>query len=226
MPVLKNPKHELFAQGLFEGLSADAAYARAGYAPNRGNATRLKANESITRRVQELLDAREDRIHTKFEVTKERILNELAKIGFHDIRRAVRWHGHLVEEEDNPDGGDTLVIKRTYSNVVELISSDQIDDDTASAIAEVSQSPTGGLKVKFYDKQAALVNMGKHLGMFKDVLEHTGKDGGPIAHQMSPQPTGDDHLEDITKRYALKTVELLAPKPNGHLNGKANGTKH
>lgn len=60
----------------------------------------------------------------------------------------------------------------------------------------------------------------------KVALEHTGKDGGPIAHTVAPQPTGDDHLEDITKRYALKTVELLAPKPNGHLNNKANGTKH
>ncbi len=56
--------------------------------------------------------------------------------------------------------------------------------------------------------------------------EHTGKDGGPIEHTVTPQPTGEDHLEDITKRYALKAVEVLAPKANGHLNGKANGTKH
>lgn len=52
--------------------------------------------------------------------------------------------------------------------------------------------------------------------------EHTGR----IEHALIPQPTGEDHLEDITKRYALKAVEVLAPKANGHLNGKANGTKH
>ncbi|ENO82074.1 hypothetical protein B447_05033 [Thauera sp. 27] len=37
-----------------------------------------------------------------------------------------------------------------------------------------------GLRVKFHDKRAALVDVGRHLGMFKDKVEHTGKDGGPI----------------------------------------------
>lgn len=180
MPPLKNAKHELFAQNIAEGMSADAAYESAGYKANDGNASRLKGNERISDRVAELLATREDRLHKKFEVTKERILAELAKIGFSDIRKAIKWHGHLITEEDNPEGGDVLIIKNTYSNNVSLISSDDLDDDTAAAIAEVSQSPTGGLKIKLYDKKGALVDMGKHLGMFKEVHEHTGKDGEPI----------------------------------------------
>jgi hypothetical protein len=40
MPVLPNNKHELFAQGLAKGLSADAAYQAAGYKRDRGNAAR------------------------------------------------------------------------------------------------------------------------------------------------------------------------------------------
>jgi hypothetical protein len=54
MPALLNPKHELFVQGLFQGMTADAAYEAAGFSPNRGNATRLKANESIVKRLAEL----------------------------------------------------------------------------------------------------------------------------------------------------------------------------
>lgn len=54
MPVLENPKHERFANALVEGMSADAAYAAAGYKPNPGNATRLKRNDSILKRVAEL----------------------------------------------------------------------------------------------------------------------------------------------------------------------------
>jgi phage terminase small subunit len=42
---LKNAKHERFAQGLVEGLTADRAYERAGYKRNRKNVTRLKTNE-------------------------------------------------------------------------------------------------------------------------------------------------------------------------------------
>ena len=53
MPILPNNRHELFAQGLATGLSADAAYQAAGYKPNRGNAATLKANQSISKRVED-----------------------------------------------------------------------------------------------------------------------------------------------------------------------------
>lgn len=54
MSLLSNPRHEAFAQALAKGKTADEAYALAGFKPNRGNATRLKANDSIQKRVQEL----------------------------------------------------------------------------------------------------------------------------------------------------------------------------
>jgi len=61
MPSLKNPRHEKFALYLFDGKTADEAYELAGFKPNRGNATRLKANESIVKRLRELQDARVER---------------------------------------------------------------------------------------------------------------------------------------------------------------------
>lgn len=54
MPVLKNARHEQFAQGLATGMTGDDAYVAAGFAPNRGNAARLKANESIRKRAAEI----------------------------------------------------------------------------------------------------------------------------------------------------------------------------
>lgn len=54
MPVLFDQRRERFAQLLAEGKSTHDAYIAAGYKPNRGNATRLKANEVIRKRVQEL----------------------------------------------------------------------------------------------------------------------------------------------------------------------------
>ena len=54
MPVLKDARHERFAQGLAKGLTADEAYVSAGYKRNRGNAVRLKTNESVRKRVAEL----------------------------------------------------------------------------------------------------------------------------------------------------------------------------
>jgi len=37
-----------------------------------------------------------------------------------------------------------------------------------------------GPKIMLYDAQGALQLVGKHLGLFKDQVEHTGKDGAPI----------------------------------------------
>lgn len=55
MPVLANPKHEMFAQARAQGKSADEAYQCAGFKAHRGNAHRLSTNESIKRRVQEIV---------------------------------------------------------------------------------------------------------------------------------------------------------------------------
>jgi hypothetical protein len=54
MPVLKNPRHEAFAQALARGMSAAAAYAEVGYRPHRHNAATLARKKHISVRVAEL----------------------------------------------------------------------------------------------------------------------------------------------------------------------------
>jgi len=74
MPVLADPKHEKFAQLLFEGVDDGNAYVQAGYKKNPGNASRLKNNEKIQGRVIELLEKAADvSIYNK-----EWVLRELA----------------------------------------------------------------------------------------------------------------------------------------------------
>ena len=173
MSTLSNARYEAFAVALANGETADAAYEAAGFKANRGNASRLKANDSIMKRVAEILSTREERMHRKFEVTKEQIVAELAKIGFADIRKAVKWgHRETGPSATNPD-------QMTFANDVALMPSSEIDNSTAGAIAEISET-VNGIKIKLHDKRAALVDMGRHLGMFKEVHEHSGPDGGPI----------------------------------------------
>lgn len=76
MPALKNGKHEKFAQGLAKGMTGDDAYEAAGYAANRGNAARLKANESVLKRVGEL----QERVAERTIVTIESLIQEAADI--------------------------------------------------------------------------------------------------------------------------------------------------
>jgi hypothetical protein len=62
VPVLTNPRWEIYAQGLAQGKTSDDAYSSAGYNPNRKNATRLKTNQDVITRVVELQGSRTDRL--------------------------------------------------------------------------------------------------------------------------------------------------------------------
>lgn len=76
MGVLRNSKHEVFAQALATGKSATEAYALAGYRRNRGNAAALKANQSISKRVQELQAA----VAEKVILNETMVLSKIAEI--------------------------------------------------------------------------------------------------------------------------------------------------
>lgn len=172
------PKQRAFVREYLIDLNATQAAIRAGYSESGASVEgcRLLANVKIAAAVDAAMKLRAERT----DITAEMVLKELAKIGFSDIRKAIKWHAHLVREEDNPEGGDIAVIKTIVTNQVELIGSEDLDDETAAAISEISQNQGGGIKLKLHDKRAALVDIGKHLGMFREKVEITGKDGGPI----------------------------------------------
>lgn len=76
MPVLDNPRHELFAQELAKGKSASEAYVTAGYAENDGNAIRLKGNERISARVAEIVE----RSSVRVEITLAKLMEMAATV--------------------------------------------------------------------------------------------------------------------------------------------------
>lgn len=150
MGVLANPRHERFAQERAKGETIDKAYQIAGFSENRGNAARLNTNESVVKRVAELMCGAAERA----EITQAAVLAELGKIGFSDIRKLFGAGGALKRVEE-------------------------LDDDAAaclSSIEVVTKRVPGGerdevesvAKIKLWDKRAALVDIGKHLGMFKE----------------------------------------------------------
>lgn len=193
MPVLSNPRHELFAQSLATGKSATEAYRLAGYEGDRRNAARLATNDDIADRVEELLRAGARRA----EVTVEQVVREYARLGFSDIRRAVDWRS--VVSETGEEDEDGVPVSRTM-NEVALVASDEIDRDTARAIAEISQTKEGALKVKFHDKKGALDSIARHLGMFVD--RHEIRTG-------SLDEVTDDALDERV-RMAAEAAGLLS----------------
>lgn len=172
MPVLKNAKHERFAQGLASGKTADEAYAAAGFKADRGNASRLQQRDSIRQRVSEVLKREEtieakatERAIAQLGITKERVLTELGRIGFSDIRKAFTPSGHIL----SPDEWDDDFAASVAGIEVVSRTTNEKDADGRVVVEHVH-------KFKTWDKRAALVDIGKHLGMFKD-----DKDAGPPA---------------------------------------------
>lgn len=152
-----NDKQRRFAQEYLVDLNATQAAIRAGYsektAKSQGN--RLLTNADVAKAIQKGQAKREERT----EITQDMVLQELARIGFADIRKAVSWGKSPIDVEgENADPNGLGVYP------VELVPSTQIDDDTAAAVSEVSLTQTG-VKVKMHDKLSALEKIARHLGM-------------------------------------------------------------
>ena len=98
------------------------------------------------------------------EVTVEQVVRELKLIGFSDIRKVVSWRNELVTRTEKGEDGEPVMVMMPR---VTIVDADKISDEAAAAVAEVWQT-VNGARVKLHDKHAALVSIGKHLGMFVD----------------------------------------------------------
>lgn len=158
-----NDKQRRFVGEYLIDLNATQAAIRAGYSEKTAGqqAFDLLKKPEIQESISSSMKAREDRT----EITQDRVLRELAKIGFADIRKAVKWGADLPVV--NNETGELLMV-----NGVALIPSEQLDDDTAAAVSEISQTAQG-IKIKMHDKKGALVDIGKHLGMFVERVNAT-----------------------------------------------------
>src|SRR5437588_2379246 len=109
--------------------------------------TAALANVSIRARVEEILAAGAERA----EITVEQVLRELAVLGFSDIGKVVRWRPELVYEEledaDNPD----QPVRQVLQSRVLVIDSATLPPEARLAVAEVSQTVSGALRVKLHD---------------------------------------------------------------------------
>lgn len=142
-------KQERFVAEYLIDLNATQAAIRAGY--SKQTADKQGSQLLGKTRVAAAIAGAKAKRNKRTEISQDRVVSELAKLGFYDIRKAVRW-GDIPSRE----GED-------FSYPVEMISSDDIDDDTAAAISEVALTAQG-VKIKMADKRAALEALLRHMG--------------------------------------------------------------
>lgn len=153
-------KQEAFAQAFIETGNASEAYRRAYDCGKMKEATinreakRLIDNPHIATRIAE----GQGQAAEKHGITVDWLVSQFKGIAEADVSEMLEW---------NADGEITLKPSKSLPKRM------------TAAISEVSRG-RNGFKFKLHDRQAALVSLGRHLGMFKDVQEIMGKGGGPI----------------------------------------------
>lgn len=183
------PKQAQFVREYLVDLNATQAAIRCGYAAGKSaevQGCRLLSIPKIAEAVQLAMDERAKRT----EITADRVLTELAKIGFTDIAHVVSWGSREVAFGYDDDGkqlpaaqiGEAVMVRHELAPFVEAVNSEDLPESVRSAVSEVALTKDG-LRIKMHDKRAALQDIGKHLGMFKERHEHSGPDGGPIVTQ-------------------------------------------
>jgi phage terminase small subunit len=173
------PKHQRFVDEFLVDLCATQAAIRAGYEPScaKQQAYKLRQEPQIKREIDRAPAERSRRTG----VTADRVIRELARLAFSDIRGTVEW---TTSENGKPS--------------IRLKSSRTLGDDAAAALTEVSETRNAQgttLRVKVADK----------IGPLKVPAAHTGVIGVPVGPAEEdvekliggdPDPEVDDRGEE------------------------------
>lgn len=183
-------KQAAFIREYLVDLNATQAAIRAGYSANTAT---VIAHETLSKPyIQEALKCAMDKRASRTEITADRVLKEYARLGFFDPRKLFDKDGKPLEIQD-------------------------IDDDTAAVLSglDVQEIYEGtgvdkkfvgfSKKYKLADKKGALDSIARHLGMFIDKQEISGKDGGPLEVIFSVSRPRQD--EEVIEEAIIKDIE-------------------
>lgn len=129
------------------------------------NGSRLIRNDRVKAYINSKMKAREKRT----EITQDKVLKELAKIGFANATDYVNIIEGEFEEDVVEDGVVVDKIIKTYK-YVELQETEKLTEDKRVAISEIKQGKNG-IELKLHDKVRTLELMGRHLGMFTEKMD-------------------------------------------------------
>lgn len=170
-----NEKQKRFVEEYLIDLNATQAATRAGYSKNtaKQQGSRLLSHAVIQIAIDRGIDARSQRTG----ITADRVLNEIAAIGFSKITDylEVKEVEIVVGYEDGEDGKpdkNKPIIQQT--KVVDIFQTSKMNPEKIQAIESIKQTKDG-ITLKLYDKVKSLELLGKHLKMFTDKVQHTGE---------------------------------------------------
>ena len=168
-------KQTRFVAEYLTDLNGTQAAIRAGYSAKTAQeqGSRLLSNVMVAAAIEAAQQARAHRTG----VTADRVVAELALIGFANMADYMRA----------TDGGDPYLdfsaLSRDQAAALQEVTVDRYTEGHGEDKRDVKR-----VKFKLADKRAALVDLGRHLGLFVDKHELSGPNGRPIqVEQLTPE---------------------------------------
>lgn len=149
---------ERFVEEYLVDLNPSKAYTRVYGATGKSatmSAWKLMQKQEIQDAIDKAIEARARRTH----VSQDRVVKELAKVGFSNMGEFARWSPYDVQ----------------------LVDSDKLTDEQKAAVADISTSINEygtTVKIRLHPKIESLALLGKHLGMFRE--KDPNEDRDPI----------------------------------------------
>ncbi len=194
------PKQEAFCLAYVETNNASEAYRRVYDASRmkdgviRVKACEVLAHEGVEARIAELRKGAMQR----HEVTVDRIVGEMAKLAFANMLDYIQ-----IQADGTAYVDFSKLTREQAAAIGEIVTEEYTEGRGEDA------RPVKRVKFKLLDKRGALVDLGKHLGMFTDKHEITGKDGAPLSAE---EPSNRDLARAIFAILREARIEKDTPQ--------------
>lgn len=197
MPVLANPRHELFAQALAKGLSQRQAYYDAGFKAKNDStadvcACQLLSNHKVTERVTELQHAIAERVIVHESLTAERVLEEYRRLAFSNMLDYMR----TTEEGDAYVDFSTLT--REQAAAIGEITVEEYTEGRGEDKRNVKRT-----KFKLTDKRAPLNDLAKYFKLFDQMQDDQNSGEQP---RSASDPRVVDQMKAVSNVRRLVVV--------------------
>ncbi len=165
-----------FVQEYLVDCNGQQAAIRAGYSKKTAGAQ--ASNLLKNPKVKAALGAAQKELSERVQIKQDRVLLELARLGFSNISDYLAW---------GPDG-------------VTMVASASLTKAQTACIAEITETVNQNgrqLRFRLHNKNAALETIAKHLGMLVERREISGPGGGPVEMKRSVEDLSDEELMEI-----------------------------
>lgn len=160
MPELSNIRHEQFCYEYLKDLNAKQAYERV-YGKKKNpqtaevNSSKLLSNTKVKQRIEELAEERTERV----KIDADDVLRELLRLASLDPGKLFDKNGKPLEIHELDEDTRKAIASFEFD-----VAKEKNEDGETEHVRYVK-------RIRFWDKNKSLENLGRHLKLFTDVFE-------------------------------------------------------